>query len=84
MSSAAGDLHFGALATLDLRIFANLQNRFRGKAWARGTRITLSAQNLFDTRQRVTDATGTTPYAYQRDYLDPLGRTLLLSVRRIF
>ncbi|MFC0683616.1 TonB-dependent receptor [Novosphingobium clariflavum] len=84
LSSSTGDLHFSSLATLDLRLFANLQNRFRGKAWARGTRVSLSIENLFDTRQTVTDATGATPYAYQKDYLDPMGRTVLLSVRRIF
>lgn len=83
-SSATGDLHFGALATMDLRLFANLQNRFRGEPWARGTRVSFSVENLFDTRQHVTDATGATPYAYQRSYLDPMGRTLLLSIRKIF
>jgi hypothetical protein len=83
-SSSTGDLHFGSLATLDFRLFANLQNRFRRKWWAQGTRVSLSVENVLDARQRVTDATGATPYAYQRDYLDPMGRTLLLSVRRIF
>ncbi|TCM22410.1 outer membrane receptor protein involved in Fe transport [Novosphingobium sp. PhB165] len=84
LSSSTGNLHFSSLSTLDLRLFGNLQNRFRGKAWARGTRVSLSIENLFDQRQRVTDATGATPYAYQKDYLDPMGRTVLLSVRRIF
>jgi outer membrane receptor protein involved in Fe transport len=65
-------------------VFANLQNRFRGKDWARGTRVSLSVENLFNQRQKVTDDTGATPYAYQRDYLDPMGRTILLSLRRIF
>ena len=81
---AAGDLHFDSLATLDLRLFINLQNRFRGKAWARGTRVSLSVDNILGTYQRVTDANGLTPYAYQRDLADPMGRTLLLTIRRIF
>ncbi len=83
-SSPAGDLRFGALATFELRLFANLANRFRGKDWARGTRVSLSIANLLNTRQKVTDARGATPLAYQDAYLDPEGRTLLLSVRRIF
>jgi hypothetical protein len=83
-TSASGNLHFASLATVDLRVFANLQNRFRGKDWARGTRVSLSVENLFNQRQKVTDDTGATPYAYQRDYLDPMGRTVLLSLRRIF
>ncbi|MFS2110337.1 TonB-dependent receptor [Sphingomonas sp. Sphisp140] len=83
-TSPAGDLRFGALATLELRVFANLANRFHGQGWARGTRVSLSIANLLDTRQKVTDASGATPLAYQGAYLDPEGRTLLLSARRIF
>ncbi|NYT42235.1 TonB-dependent receptor [Sphingomonas sp. R-74633] len=83
-TSPAGDLHFGALATLELRVFANLANRFRGQDWARGTRVSLSIANLLGERQKVTDAAGATPLAYQGAYLDPDGRTLLLSIRRIF
>jgi hypothetical protein len=83
-NGSAGDLHFGALATFELRIFANLANRFRGQGWARGTRVSLSIANLLNQRQKVTDASGATPLAYQGAYLDPDGRTLLLSVRRIF
>jgi len=83
-TSPAGDLHFGSLATFELRVFANLANRFRGKDWARGTRVSLSIANLLGRRQKVRDATGATPLAYQGAYLDPDGRTVLLSVRRIF
>lgn len=83
-TSPAGDLHFGALATFELRVFANLANRFRGQGWARGTRVSLSIANLLNTRQKVRDALGNTPLAYQGAYLDPDGRTVLLSVRRIF
>ncbi|MCJ2178041.1 TonB-dependent receptor [Novosphingobium album (ex Hu et al. 2023)] len=83
-TASSGDLHFSSLFTLDLRLFANLQNRFRGKGWARGTRVSFSVENLFDQRQRVTDGMGATPYAYQPDYLDPMGRTVKLSLRRIF
>ncbi|MEG8025906.1 TonB-dependent receptor [Sphingomonas aurantiaca] len=52
--------------------------------WLRGMRISLSVDNVFNTRQRVTDATGATPNTYQPDYLDPLGRTVRLSVRKLF
>lgn len=82
-SDASGDLHFASLLTLDLRLFANLANRFRGQDWARGTRVSLTVSNILNKRQRVTDATGSTPLAYQPAYLDPLGRTVMLSVRRI-
>jgi iron complex outermembrane recepter protein len=83
-TDGSGSLHFGALAKLDLRVFANLEQRFRGQAWARGTRVTLAVGNVFDARQRVRDANGATPLVYQPDLLDPLGRTLSVSLRRLF
>ncbi|QGP80095.1 TonB-dependent receptor [Sphingobium sp. CAP-1] len=84
VTTSDGDLRFGALTTFDLRLFANLSNRFRGKNWARGTRVSLSVENIFNRRQAVTDSDGDTPLAYQPAYLDPEGRTVKLSVRRIF
>ena len=52
--------------------------------WLRGTRVTFSVSNLFNSRQRVTDATGVTPISYQPDYQDPIGRTVRLSLRKLF
>ena len=50
----------------------------------RGTRVTLGIDNLFNARQRVTDQTGTVPLNYQPYLLDPLGRTVRLSIRKLF
>ena len=82
--SAQGDLRFSSLLRFDLRLFANLTNRFPGKTWARGTRVSVSVDNIFDTRQHVRAADGTTPLAYQAANLDPMGRTVQLTLRRIF
>jgi len=46
--------------------------------------VTLGISNIFDSRQRVTDASGGTPVSYRPDYLDPLGRTVRLSIRKLF
>jgi uncharacterized membrane protein YgcG len=84
---ASDRLQFSDLATVDLRLFANLGNMPKlvvDNPWLRGTRVTLSVDNLFDARQRVRDATGTTPVNYQPDLLDPLGRTVRLSLRKLF
>jgi hypothetical protein len=83
-ATSGGDLRFGQLVTFNLRLFANLSNRLPGKDWARGMRVSLDVGNLLNQRQKVTDATGATPIAYQPAYLDPEGRTLMLSVRKIF
>ncbi|MBU2150975.1 MAG: TonB-dependent receptor, partial [Alphaproteobacteria bacterium] len=86
-SSPTGDLRFGSLATMDLRLFANLgANRelVAKQPWLRGSRVTLSVTNLFDQRQDVRDMTGATPAGYLRDELDPTGRVVRLGFRKLF
>jgi len=84
--SATGNLHFSSLATANLRLFADLgQNPSLMKhRWARGMRVTLSINNITDSRQHVRDANGDTPLSYQPAYLDPMGRTIKLSIRKLF
>lgn len=80
-------LRFDDFATVNLRLFANLGPQFkfvRDNRWLAGTRITLSVDNVFDSRLRVTDQTGGTPLSYQPALLDPLGRTVRISVRKLF
>lgn len=80
-------LDFGSLATANLRLFFDATARLdliRKHPWLRGTRVALAVDNLFDARQRVRDATGATPVNYQPDLLDPLGRTVRVSVRKLF
>ena len=80
-------LNFGGLATANARLFADLGQRLewvKAHPWLRGMRVSLSVDNVFNTRQRVTDATGAVPNTYQPDYLDPLGRTVRLSIRKLF
>ena len=80
-----GTLRFDALSTANLRLFADLAQMpaFLGKPWARGTRLTLAVTNITNTRQKVTDATGATPLRYQQAYLDPLGRPIRVTIRKL-
>ena len=80
------DLFFDDLATVNLRLFADLglQPIAREHPFLRGMRISLSIDNLFDARQQVRDRLGATPLSYQPGYLDPLGRSVRLSVRKLF
>ncbi|MGC5795965.1 TonB-dependent receptor [Sphingomonas sp. NFX23] len=85
--AAPETLNFGGLATANARLFADLGQRLewvKAHPWLRGMRVSLSVDNVFNTRQRVTDATGAVPNTYQPDYLDPLGRTVRLSIRKLF
>ena len=80
-------LRFGDLTTINFRLFANLggiPELVADHPWLRGTRLTVSVDNIFNQRQRVTDATGTTPVNYQPDLLDPTGRTIRVSFRKLF
>lgn len=81
------DLRFGALTTVNLRLFADLgrqQSLVRAVPFFRGSRLTLAVDNLFDQRLEVRDAAGLTPLGYQPDLLDPLGRSIRLSFRKLF
>ena len=87
LASPTGALTFSSLAVVNLRLFANLGGMpkvVEHRPWLRGTRVTLSFNNLFDTRERVRDATGATPVSYQQAYLDPEGRTVHLDIRKLF
>ncbi|HEY0314967.1 MAG TPA: TonB-dependent receptor [Sphingomonas sp.] len=86
VGSATGNLHFSSLATANLRLFADLgQNPSLLKhRWARGMRVTLAITNITNSRQHVRDANGETPLSYQPAYLDPMGRTIKLSIRKLF
>jgi len=87
LGGTSGDLEFGDFSTVNLRLFADLGARrdwVREVPFLRGTRITLSIDNLFDSRLQVRDAAGATPLSYQPDYLDPLGRSVRLTIRKLF
>lgn len=82
--NGAGALHYSSFATVNVRVFLDLQRRFQGKAWARGTRVTVSVSNAFDAHQGIRSANGTTPLVFQPAFLDPYGRTVGLGFRRLF
>ena len=82
-----GDLRFSPLGTVDLRLFANLGERFDLVArhpWLIGSSVRLEVDNLFDSKPKVRDAFGEVPFSYQQDLLDPRGRTVTLSIRKLF
>jgi hypothetical protein len=87
LGGSASDLHFSPFATLNLNLFADLgaqQALARKHPWLRGARISLSVGNLLDSRLHVRDANGATPLSFQPDFLDPLGRTIRISLRKLF
>ena len=70
---------------MNLRLFADLgqQPIAREHKWLRGARATLSINNVFDSRQDVRTPAGLTPISYQPDLMDPVGRSVKLTVRKL-
>lgn len=80
------DLSFSDLATVNLNVFMDLGAQASWVAkypWLKGARINLGVNNLFDSRLHVTSSAGDAPLNYQPDYLDPMGRTVSLTFRKI-
>ncbi|GAA4758392.1 hypothetical protein GCM10023264_28380 [Sphingomonas daechungensis] len=85
--SNGNDLDFSSLSTFNLRLFANLGERFdlvSKHPWLRGSSLRLEVNNIFDSKPRVRDSAGGVPFNYQPDLLDPLGRTITISIRKLF
>ena len=83
----SSSLYFGSLATLNLRAFADLgkmPSLTRNVPFLKGTRVSLMVNNVFDTRQKVTDASGAVPLSYQPFMLDPTGRYIGIQFRKLF
>ena len=80
------DLNFSDQTTVNLNVFIDVGSQAKWVArfpWLKGSRVNFGIQNLFDTRTEVTSSTGDVPLNYQPDYLDPQGRTVSLTLRKI-
>jgi len=87
LGGTGSTLLFDDYATVNLRMFADLgqqQSLVAAVPLLAGTRISFDIDNLFDTRQRVTDGTGTVPLRYQPFLIDPVGRRFSIELRKIF
>lgn len=81
----SGALRFDDQTTVNLSAFYEVPRDLKAgpaSTLLAGARVTLAADNLFYSRPVVKDAKGATPQAYQPDYLDPLGRTVKLTLRK--
>ncbi len=84
--SPTRDLSFSNLTTLNLRLFDNFaQQKWAMKRypWLRGARLSLNMINLLDQRIQARDAFGATPLGFRPQELDPVGRTVSLSFRKL-
>ena len=80
------DLQFSDQLTVNLNVFMDLNQRtswVERFPWLEGSRIQLGIQNLFHSRPEVTAVGADTPLNYQPDFLDPEGRSVRLTLRKI-
>ncbi|WP_265569477.1 TonB-dependent receptor plug domain-containing protein [Sphingomicrobium nitratireducens] len=87
VDSGDGTLDFSSYSKVDLRAWLNLTERFdtlSKKPWLAGTSLRLAVDNLLDQRPKVTGPDGDVPLGYQPALLEPAGRTVSISIRKIF
>lgn len=81
--TSPSQLRFDPILVASLRAFADL-HQITQDNWLKKTRLSFNIANIFNQRQRVTDASGATPLRYQPGYRDPLGRTVEIELRKSF
>lgn len=80
------DLNFSDQATVNLNVFIDLNSQaswVERFPWLKGSRVNFGVQNLFDSRPEVTTSGSDLPLNYQPDFLDPQGRLVSLTFRKI-
>ena len=80
------DITFADRTTVNLNLFMDLNQRtdlIAKYPILKGTRIQFGVQNLFDSRPEASTSSGDLPLNYQSDYLDPQGRVVSLTLRKI-
>ncbi|MEP9404074.1 TonB-dependent receptor, partial [Sphingomonas sp. VNH70] len=80
-------LDFSGIARVNARLFVDLGQQpslVRNNRWLRGSRVSIAVDNVFNARQRVTDADGEVPFRFQPGFIDPLGRVVRLTFRKLF
>ncbi len=83
----SSDLRFGSTFVVNLRVFADLGRKeelVKKVPFFKGMRVSFVADNLFNSRQKVTDDNGVVPIAYQPAYRNPQGRVIGIDLRKMF
>lgn len=83
----SGDLRFGSTTSVSLVMFMDFGQRpklIEAVPFLKGARMSIRIENLLNSRQKVTDSSGTVPLSYQPDYIDPRGRIIGIQFRKMF
>jgi hypothetical protein len=80
-------LRFSPVGTFNLSLFANpgdIPEVSVKHPWLRGTQVRFEINNVFNTRPSVHSALGNPLLNFQPDLLDPIGRTVMITFRKLF
>lgn len=80
----AADLRFSAIFKLNMSAYVSVHHFLKHQEWTRKLQLKVEVGNVTDGRQRVRNGNGEVPNRFQPDYLDPIGRTVRLSLRKLF
>ncbi|MHA6316412.1 hypothetical protein ACXYN8_01985 [Altererythrobacter sp. CAU 1778] len=80
----SSDLTFASIFQLNLTGYLPVQALVPRATGADKLQLRIEGKNLLDARQQVTDGNGQTPYRYLADVIDPIGRTVTVSLRKRF
>ncbi len=83
----AREYRFAPFTTLNLSAFIEPEHVLPGAskiAWLKNVKLSLDVRNVFDGYRRVTLDDGSVPPGYRRAEIDPVGRTVRLSLRKRF
>jgi len=86
-SGGASDFQHKAMTTVNLRLFAQpdrLLSSSPKPKWLSDLNVAFDIRNLFDTYRRVVLDDGSVPAGYRRYEVDPLGRTVQVTIRKRF
>jgi hypothetical protein len=78
-------LTYSADPRVNLRLILDLRKiGLRDEApWLRG-KLNVSIDNLFDSHSQVRDLSGQTPFGFDQDNIDPVGRSFRITLRKQF
>jgi hypothetical protein len=80
---SASDLYFSPLFKLNVGLFISVHHFLPKEGWTRHAQLRLDVSNITDAREHVRDGNGQVPNRFQADYLDPLGRIVKLTIRKL-
>lgn len=82
--AAESDLRFSGLFVFNIGLLTEIGVLAPNRAWAKGMTLNVQLENVTNQRQDVRDGLGATPYRFQRAFLDPIGRSVQISLRKLF